>query len=168
MNLKHFVFILFFISHFSYSQEETLVKTDSIEARENESLYNADWKLIKMAPKFSITIDMVLTFDKLTNQLKAVKTQTSSPVLKGTDLITTKEKSVEYFQWSYGIKNATFEGDNVKSTMYDYSTIELKSEGYAFKIVILTDTNLVLEVIKAPTVIFGNSISKHQKIYFNK
>lgn len=167
MKLKYAVFILFFLSLISYAQEE-IVTTDNIETRENDSLYGVDWKLIKMEPKFSIAIDLILTFDKSTNQLKVVKTQTSSPVLKGTDLITTKEESVNYYQWSYGVKESTFEGEDIKSTTYDYSIVELKNEGYAFKIDTINNDILVLKVIKSPKVIFGTSIFDVDKIYFKK
>lgn len=168
MKLNYSVFILLFISLLSYSQEEVSTTTDSIEVHENDSLYGVDWKLVKMEPKFAITIDLILTFDKATNQLKVIKIQTSSPVLKGTDLITTKEESVNYYQWSYGVKSSIYEGDNVKSTTYDYNIIELKNEGYAFKIDDINKDVLVLKVIKSPKVIFGASIFDVDKIYFKK
>ena len=159
---------LFCFCSLGYSQEENSTLTNDTSVTENSLLYNTNWKLDKMSPKFSSDIELTVSFDKATQQLKVIKILKSEPVLKGTNLVTTKNESVEVYQWSYAIKDAEYDGDNVKNTTYDYSVLELKHEGYAFKIITLDDTNIVLEVIKAPKVIFGNSIAKHQKLYFNK
>lgn len=121
-----------------------------------------------MSPKFSSDIELTVSFDKATQQLKVIKILKSEPVLKGTNLVTTKNESIEVYQWSYAIKDAEYEGDNVKSVSYDYETIELKAEGYTFKIDSIDDTSLVLEVLKVPKVIFGNSLFDVNKMYFTK
>jgi len=151
-----------------YAQEETNLAVTDSSAVENNLLYNTNWKLSKMEPKINNGIDLTFRFEKIASQLKIEKTTSSAPVLQGTNLITTKSNRSDYFQWSYGIKSTEYEGDNVKASIYDYSILELKMEGYAFKIISLDNTNLVLEVIKSPKIIFGNSISKKQKIYFTK
>lgn len=151
-----------------YSQEESSTLTNETQVIENSLLYNTDWKLDKMSPKFSSDIELTVSFDKATQQLKVMKILKSEPVLKGTNLVTTKNESIEVYQWSYAIKDAEYDGENVKSVNYDYETIELKAEGYAFKINSINDTSLVLEVLKAPKVIFGNSIFDVKKMYFKK
>lgn len=151
-----------------FAQEENVTVTNDTIVKDNMLLYNTNWKLDKMSPKFSSDIGLTLTFDKATEQLKVLKTLKSEPVLKGTNLVTTKNESVEVYQWSYAIKDAEYDGDNVKHVDYNYDTIELKAEGYAFKINTISETSLVLEVLKAPKVIFGNSILTHQKLYFKK
>jgi hypothetical protein len=151
-----------------YSQEENSTLTNEAQVTENSSLYNTDWKLDKMTPKFSSDIELTVSFDKATQQLKVIKILKSEPVLKGTNLVTTKNESIEVYQWSYAIKDAEYEGDDVKSVSYDYETIELKAEGYTFKINTIDDTSLVLEVLKAPEVIFGNSLFDVKKMYFIK
>lgn len=152
----------------SYSQEVDPLRAQDSLVTENSSLYNIDWKLDKMSPKFSNELELTLTFDKVTQQLKVVKIVKSAPVLKGTNLVTTKSESLELYQWSYAIKDAVYEGDDIKSVTYDYKTIELKAEGYAFKINTISDTSLILEVLKAPKVIFGNSLFNVKKMYFIK
>jgi len=151
-----------------YSQEEIIATTEGIEVLENNILYNTNWKLVKMEPVFSDKIDLVLNFDKTTEQLKVIKQITSAPVLKGTDLITTKNESIDFYQWKYTIKDAEYEGENIKSVTYDYTAFELKREGYAFKIDSISESSLVLKVIKAPIAVFGNSIFNVKKIYFKK
>ena len=160
------ILLCFFSS--GYSQEESSKLINETQVIENSLLYNTDWKLDKMSPKFSSDIELTLTFDKATEQLKVMRTLKSEPVLKGTNLVTTKNESIEVYQWSYAIKDAEYEGENVKSVNYDYKTIELKTEGYAFKINTISDTSLVLEVLKAPKVIFGNSLFHVKKMYFIK
>ncbi|NQY28827.1 MAG: hypothetical protein HRT69_05070 [Flavobacteriaceae bacterium] len=151
-----------------YSQEEIITTTEQIEIVENHLLYNTNWKLVKMEPAFSDKIDLTLNFDKATEQLKVIKQITSAPVLKGTDLITTKNESINFYHWKYAIKSAEYEGDNVKSVIYDYAAFELKTEGYVFEIDSLSETSLVLKVVKAPMAVFGNSIFNVDKIYFTK
>lgn len=172
MKLKHTTLILLFallcFNLKSYSQEEVVTTTEQIEVVENDHLYNTNWKLVKMEPAFSEKIDLILNFDKTTEQLKVIKQITSAPVLKGTDLITTKNESINFYQWKYVIKHAEYEGDNIKSVIYDYTAFELKTEGYAFKIDHINESSLVLEVIKAPVAVFGNSIFNVKKIYFTK
>ena len=172
MKLKYTTLILLFaLSCFNlkgYSQEEVVTTTEPIEITENNLLYNTNWKLVKMEPAFSDKIDLILNFDKATEQLKVIKQITSAPVLKGTDLITTKNESLNFYQWTYAIKSAEYEGENIKSVIYDYTAFELKAEGYAFKIDSINETSLVLEVIKAPIAVFGNSIFNVDKIYFTK
>ncbi len=172
MKLKHttlIVLITILSIHLKgYSQEETIATTEQTEVVENHSLYNTDWKLVKMEPEFSDKIDLVLSFDKTTEQLKVIKQITSAPVLRGTDLITSKNKSINFHHWKYIIKSAEYEGDNIKSVTYDYTVFELKTEGYIFKIDNINETTLVLEVIKAPIAVFGNSIFNVKKIYFTK
>jgi len=151
-----------------YAQNETVTTTEEVVSLENNLLYNTDWKLVKMDPIFSDKIDLVLNFDKVTEQLKVIKIITSAPVLKGTDLITTKNESINFYQWKYTIKNAEYEGENVKNVTYDYTFFELKAEGYTFKIDSINKNSLVLKVIKAPIAVFGNSIFNVDKIYFSK
>ena len=153
---------------FAYSQEETNTSIEEVVLTENNLLYGTDWKLVKMEPAFSDKIDLTLNFDKATEQLKVIKKITSAPVLKGTDLITTKNESLNFYQWKYTIKSTEYEGENVKSVVYDYTAFELKTEGYIFKIDNLDETSLVLKVVKAPVAIFGNSIFNVDKIYFTK
>jgi len=151
-----------------YSQEDMITTTEEIEVTESSLLYNTDWKLVKMEPAFSDKIDLILTFDKTTEQLKVIKQITSTPILKGTDLITTKNESINFYQWKYIIKDAEYEGENIKNITYDYTAFELKSEGYVFKIDRVNESSLVLKVIKAPIAVFGNSIFNVNKIYFTK
>lgn len=173
MKLKYtsisLLILILFTSTIGYSQIETnLTVTESNVAVENDLLYNTNWKLSKMEPKLNNGIELSFNFERTANQLKIEKVTSSTPVLQGTNLVTTKSNSSDFFQWSYGVKNTEYEGDNIKAVIYDYSIIELKIEGYAFKIITLDETDLVLEVIKSPKVIFGSSISKKQKIYFTK
>jgi len=172
MKLKHTTLVILItilaINLKGYSQEEVIVTTEQIEVLENNLLYNTNWKLVKMEPAFSDKIDLILNFDKATEQLKVIKQITSAPVLKGTDLITTKNESIDFYQWKYTIKDAEYEGENIKSVTYDYAAFELKREGYAFKIDSINETSLVLTVIKAPIAVFGNSIFNVKKIYFTK
>ena len=172
MKLKYTTLILLFaLLCFNlkvYSQEEVTATTESIEVTENNLLYNTNWKLVKMEPSFSNKIDLTLNFDKATEQLKVIKQITSAPVLKGTNLITTKNESLNFYQWKYTIKSAEYEGENIKSVIYDYTAFELKAEGYVFKIDSLNETSLVLKVVKAPVAVFGNSIFNVDKIYFTK
>lgn len=165
--LTLFIILLSF-NHISYSQEVTTTEATDVQIAENSLLYNTTWKLDKMSPKFSSDLDLSLTFDKTTEQLKVLKTLKSAPVLKGTNLVTTKNESLEFYQWSYAVKDAEYEGDDVKNVTYDYEIIELRTEGYAFKINSINEKALVLEVIKAPKVIFGNSIFEVKKMYFVK
>lgn len=151
-----------------YAQNETVITTEEVVSLENNLLYNTDWKLVKMEPVFSDKIDLVLNFNKVTEQLKVIKVITSAPVLKGTDLITTKNESIDFYQWKYTIKNAEYEGENVKNVTYDYTSFELKAEGYIFKIDSINENYLVLKVMKAPIAVFGNSIFNVDKIYFSK
>jgi len=153
---------------FAYSQEETKTSIEEVVVTENNLLYGTNWKLVKMKPSFSEKIDITLNFDKETEQLKVIKLITSAPVLKGTDLITTKNESLNFYQWKYTIKSTEYEGENVKSVAYDYTAFELKAEGYVFKIDSLNETSLVLKVVKAPVAVFGNSIFNVDKIYFTK
>jgi len=153
---------------FSYSQEETNTSIEEVIVTENNLLYGTNWKLVKMEPAFSDKIDLILNFDKATEQLKVIKQITSTPILKGTDLITQKNESINFYQWKFVIKSAEYEGENVKSVTYDYAAFELKTEGYVFKIDSLNETSLVLKVIKAPIAVFGNSIFNVDKIYFTK
>lgn len=166
--LKITLAIFLLVNSIATAQEETISATTDSTAVENELLYNVNWKLSKMEPKLNNGIDLTFSFEKIANQLKIEKTTSSAPVLQGTNLVTTKSNSSDYFQWSYGVKSTEYEGDNVISTTYDYSILELKSEGYIFKVITLNEANLVLEVIKSPKVIFGNTISKKQKIFFIK
>jgi hypothetical protein len=159
---------LFCFNNICYSQDDNSLQASNALVIENNLLYNTNWKLEKMSPKFSSDIELTLNFDKATQQLKVVKILKSAPVLKGTNLVTTKNESLQFYQWSYAIKDAEYEGDDVKSVIYNYETIELRAEGYAFKIDSISDTSLVLQVIKAPKVIFGNSIFDVQKMYFIK
>lgn len=159
---------LFCFCSLGYSQEENSTLTNDTSVTENNLLYNTNWKLDKMSPKFSSDIELTVSFDKATQQLKVIKILKSEPVLKGTNLVTTKNESIEVYQWSYAIKDAEYEGDDVKSVSYDYETVELKTEGYTFKINTIDDTSLVLEVLKAPKVIFGNSLFDVKKMYFIK
>jgi len=156
------------VNIFSYSQEETNTIIEEVVVTENILLYETNWKLVKMIPAFSDKIDLILNFDKVTKQLKVIKRITSTPVLKGTDLITTKNESINLYQWTYAIKSAEYEGENVKNVTYDYTSFELKAEGYTFKIDSLNETSLILKVIKAPVAVFGNSIFNVDKIYFTK
>lgn len=158
---------VFCFNSISYSQEEISQTTEN-QTTENSLLYSPNWKLDKMSPKFSSDIELTLSFDKTTEQLKVVKILKSDPVLKGTNLVTTKNKSVEFYPWSYAVKDTEYEGDNIKSTSYNYEIIELKTEGYIFNIDYIDDTSLVLKVVKAPKVIFGNSVFNTEKIYFIK
>ena len=169
MKAKYFTYLTLITLLFNsvlYAQNETI--TEEIVAIEDTLLYNTDWKLVKMEPAFSDKIDLTLNFDKTTEQLKVLKTVTSAPVLKGTDLITTKNESIDFYQWKYTIKDTEYEGENIKSVTYDYTAFELKAEGYAFKIDSINETSLVLKVIKAPIAVFGNSIFNVVKIYFSK
>jgi len=172
MKLKHSTLALLIvtlcINTFGYSQEDTDTTIEEVVATENNLLYGTNWKLVKMEPAFSDKIDLTLNFDKTTEQLKVIKKITSAAVLKGTELITTKNESLNFFQWKYTIKSAEYEGENVKSVTYDYASFELKSEGYVFKIDSLNETSLVLKVVKAPVAVFGNSIFNVNKIYFTK
>lgn len=172
MKLKHSTIVLliiaFCINLIAHSQEETNTNVEEVVVTENNLLYGTNWKLVKMEPSFSDKIDLTLNFDKVTEQLKVVKQITSAPVLKGTDLITTKNESLNFYQWRYTIKSAEYEGENVKSVTYDYTAFELKTEGYVFKIDSLNETSLVLKVVKAPVAVFGNSIFNVDKIYFTK
>ena len=151
-----------------YSQEETNTNIEVVVVTENILLYDTNWKLVKMEPAFSDKIDLTLNFDKATEQLKVIKLITSAPVLKGTELITRKNESINFYQWRYAIKSAEYEGENVKSVTYDYTSFELKTEGYMFEIDSLSETSLVLKVVKAPMAVFGNSIFNVDKIYFTK
>ena len=163
------VLVLLLFSTICYGQENNEVAgKESSEAVENELLYGTNWKLLKMEPAFSDKINIILYFEKATKQLKVIKQVSSEPVLKGTQLITTKNETVGFYQWSFLAEDTQFEGDNIKSIKYDYSSIVLKAEGYVFKIVEITEDSLVLGVIKAPKAIFGNSIFNVKKIFFRK
>jgi len=172
MKLKYTTLTLLIVTlcfnTFGYSQEETDITTEEVVITENILLYETNWKLVKMEPAFSDKIDLTLNFDKATEQLKVIKQITSDPVLKGTELITRKNESINFYQWKFVIKSAEYEGENVKSVTYDYAAFELKTEGYAFKIDTLNKTSLVLKVVKAPMAVFGNSIFNVDKIYFTK
>jgi len=172
MKLKYstltLLIIAFCINLTAYSQEETNISIEEVVVTENVLLYGTNWRLVKMEPAFSDKIDLTLNFDKATEQLKVIKQITSAPVLKGTELITRKNESINFYQWKYAIKSTEYEGENVKSVTYDYASFELKTEGYVFKIDSLNETSLVLKVVKAPMAVFGNSIFNVNKIYFTK
>jgi len=171
MKVKYITYLTTIALIFSsviYAQNETVTTTEEVVSLENNLLYNTDWKLVKMEPVFSDKIDLVLNFNKVTEQLKVIKVITSAPVLKGTDLITTKNESIDFYQWKYTIKNAEYEGENVRNVTYDYTSFELKAEGYTFKIDRIIENSLVLKVIKALIAVFGNSIFNVDKIYFSK
>ena len=172
MKLKYstlgLLMLIFFINLTAYSQEETNTSTEEVVVTENNLLYDTNWRLVKMVPTFSDKIDLTLNFDKETEQLKVIKLITSAPILKGTELITRKNESINLYQWKYAVKSAEYEGENVKSVTYDYTAFELKTEGYVFKIDSLNETSLVLKVVKAPMAVFGNSIFNVDKIYFTK
>jgi len=172
MKLKYstltLLIIAFCINLTAYSQEETNTSIEEVVVTENVLLYGTNWRLVKMEPAFSDKIDLTLNFDKATEQLKVIKQITSAPVLKGTELITRKNESINFYQWKYAIKSTEYEGENVKSVTYDYASFELKTEGYVFKIDSLNETSLVLKVVKAPMAVFGNSIFNVNKIYFTK
>jgi len=167
-SISALLIVFFFINMFAYSQEETNTSMEEGVVTENILLYGTNWKLVKMEPAFSDKIDLTLNFDKATEQLKVIKQITSAPVLKGTELITRKNESINFYQWKFVIKSAEYEGENVKSVTYDYTAFELKTEGYVFKIDSLNETSLVLKVVKAPMAVFGNSIFNVDKIYFTK
>lgn len=166
MKMKIILLLSFFmITAVCGAQSETATESTNVE---NELLYQTSWKLVKMEPAFSQKVEAVLTFDKTAKELK-IKNQVSSvPVLKGTNLVTTKTENIDFYQWGYKAVDAEYNGDDVTAMSYDYSAIELKREGYEFKIVELTGTNLTLEVVKAPKAIFGSSLADVKKIYLTK
>ena len=171
-HLKLVAFVLVICTLNSYAQEPVeAIENSELETAitaENNLLYETNWKLVKMEPAFSDNINLELSFEKATNQLKVIKQVTSTPKLNGTKLITTKNETINFYQWSYVVKEAEYEGDDVKSIVYDYESFELKVEGYTFKIFEISENSLVLSVVKAPKVIFGNSIFNVDKIYFTK
>ena len=134
----------------------------------NEMLFNKSWKLVKMEPKFGMDVEATLYFDNVSKELKIVKQVTSKPELRGTKLVTTKNESLDFYQWSYKVQDATYEGDNVKEEVYDYQIIDLKAEGYSFKIDMLNESTLILEVVKAPKTLFGTSLFDVKKMHFTK
>ena len=156
--------ILFFVVMTINAQSDPVSETEDTVVLENDLLYGKDWKLKKMEPTFDNKIKLVLNFEKLTNQLKVVKHVESEPVLKGTQLVKTINKGVDYYQWNYMASVVEYDGDDIKSVKYDYTKIQF--EGYEFKISTLTAKELVLEVLKAPKAVFGKSINDIKYVYF--
>lgn len=159
---------LFFFSLTFFAQETVELNLEAAPAVENELLYNSLWNLTKTVPEFDTSIGISLLFQKDGNQLKVIKEVTSMPKLQGTKLITTKNESINFYSWKYGALETIYEGDDVVKQTLDYNKIVLMAEGYVFKIKKLSDTNMVLEVLKAPNVIFGKSIFEVKELYFEK
>ncbi|MFD0963928.1 hypothetical protein [Pseudofulvibacter geojedonensis] len=162
------ILLFFFSTVILFAQEAVNSNVEVVESGENELLYNTSWKLIKTVPEFDTSIAITLLFQKEGKQLKVTKEVTSMPKLEGTKLITTKKENINFYSWKYGVLETKYEGDDVVEQILDYSKLVLMAEGYAFKIKNISENNMVLEVLKAPNVIFGKSIFEVNELHFEK
>jgi len=161
-------FFLFFCI-FSFGQEDQNISDTSKEVLgENELLYSTSWNLVKAEPEFDNSIGITLLFEKASMQLKVTKEMTTMPKLEGTKLITKRYEDINFYSWKYGALETIYDGDDVVEEKLDYNSIVLRTEGYEFKIQSITPESLVLEVIKAPRVIFGKSIFDVKTLTFQK